>query len=229
MDAMKKAEKELDEESERAMQLGFYRSILTLSRVFGWKKLRIERFLDNAANVYTECRTGDKSLIQMCDEETGIEVRNEADESYLDTPYLCQEKWDRERARYDKMPYKMQRAYIISVRQHMKKWMYAQVMASIILALHRKEGWGHERIVKFLFATDNYKNNQSISELKEMVEQETGMKYVWNGQDLCLVTDDIKTITGVVSETTRKAIQEKLDKQERFDEAFKKFMEGDNE
>jgi hypothetical protein len=204
MDALKKAEKELDEESSRAMQLGFYRSILTLSTEFGWKKLRIERFLDNASDVYTECRgDGRKSLIQMCDEETGIEVRNDADESYLDTPYLCQEIWDRERVRYEKMPYPMQRAYFISVRQHMKKWMYAQVMASIILALHRKEGWGHERIVKFLEASEKYKANQNIEELKATVESETGMKYVWTGQDLCLVNKEFKGITNVVSETTR--------------------------
>jgi hypothetical protein len=69
--------------------------------------------------------------------------------------------------------------------------------------LHRKEGWGHERIVKFLEASEKYKANQNIEELKAAVESETGMKYVWTGQDLCLVNKEFKGITNVVSETTK--------------------------
>ena len=196
MDALQKANKELDEASGIAMQLGFYRTIITLSR-YGWKRLRIERFLDKASEVYKECRSdGGKSLIQMCDEETGIEVRNDAGESYLDTTYLNQAKWDIEKAKFDRMPYPMQRAYYISVRQHMKKWMYAQIMASIILALYRKEGWSFERISKFLSAHDEIKAEfgNDIEKLNEAVFIETTMKYIYNGQDLILL-DKQKGIT----------------------------------
>ena len=196
MDALQKANKELDEASGIAMQLGFYRTILALSRL-GWKRLRIERFIDKAGEVYQECRSDEgKSLIQMCDEETGIEVRNDAGESYLDTTYLNQAKWERDKARFDKMPYAMQRAYYISVRQHMKKWMYAQIMASIILALYRKEGWSFERIRKFLSVHDEIKIEfaNDIPKLNETVFNETTMKYIYNGQDLILL-DKQKGIT----------------------------------
>jgi len=196
MDALQKANEELDEASGIAMQLGFYRTIITLSR-YGWKRLRIERFLDKASEVYKECRSdGGKSLIQMCDEETGIEVRNDAGESYLDTTYLNQAKWDIEKAKFDRMPYPMQRAYYISVRQHMKKWMYAQIMASIILALYRKEGWSFERIRKFLSAHDEIKAEfgNDIEKLNEAVFNETTMRYIYNGQDLILL-DKQKGIT----------------------------------
>lgn len=196
MDALQKANKELDEASGIAMQLGFYRTILALCR-YGWKRLRIERFLDKAKEVYTECRSdGGKSLVQMCDEETGIEVRNEAGESYLDTTYLNQKKWDEDKAKFDKMPYPMQRAYYISVRQHMKKWMYAQIMASIILALNRKEGWSFERIQRFLSVHDEIKAEfgNEIQKLNEEVMKETTMKYIYNGEDLILL-DKQKGVT----------------------------------
>ena len=196
MDALQKANKELDEASGIAMQLGFYRTILALCR-YGWKRLRIERFLDKAREVYTECRgDGGKSLIQMCDEETGIEVRNEAGESYLDTTYLNQKKWDEDKAKFDKMPYPMQRAYYISVRQHMKKWMYAQIMASIILALYRKERWSFERIQRFLSVHDEIKVEfgNDIEKLNEEVLEETTMKYIYNGEDLILL-DKQKGVT----------------------------------
>ena len=196
MDALQKANKELDEASGIAMQLGFYRTIITLSR-YGWKRLRIERFLDKESEVYKECRSdGGKSLIQMCDEETGIEVRNDAGESYLDTTYLNQAKWNIDKAKFDRMPYPMQRAYYISVRQHMKKWMYAQIMASIILALYRKEGWSFERISKFLSAHDEIKAEfgDDIEKLNDAVFSETTMKYIYNGEDLILL-DKQKGIT----------------------------------
>lgn len=197
MDALKKVEKELDTAAGVAMQLGFYRTILVLNLNYGWKKLRIERFLDKASEIYGECR-GDstKSLVQMCDEETGIEVRNENGESYLNTTYLCQEKWDQEKPKFERAPAMVQKSYYISVRQHMKKWMYAQIMASIILALHRKEGWSFDRIERFLTEHDKLKEQgQSIEQLKECVENRTGMKYVYTGSDLCLVNKELKGIT----------------------------------
>lgn len=196
MDALKKANKELDEASGIAMQLGFYRTIIALCR-YGWKRLRLERFMDKANEVYLECRKDDgKSLVQMCDEETGIEVRNEEGESYLDTTYLNQAKWDVEKAKFDKMPYPMQRAYYISVRQHMKKWMYAQIMASIILALHRKEGWSFDRISAFLSVHDEIKAEfgNDIEKLNNEVYIQTNMKYIYNGEDLILL-DKQKGVT----------------------------------
>ena len=78
----------------------------------------------------------------------------------------------------------------------MKKWMYAQIMASIILALYRKEGWSFERIRKFLSVHDEIKIEfaNDIPKLNETVFNETTMKYIYNGEDLILL-DKQKGVT----------------------------------
>ena len=78
----------------------------------------------------------------------------------------------------------------------MKKWMYAQIMASIILALYRKERWSFERIRKFLSVHDEIKIEfaNDIPKLNETVFNETTMKYIYNGEDLILL-DKQKGVT----------------------------------
>lgn len=203
MRAWREATEELDKEYRKATEIVYFVSILVFNRVYGWKKLRIEHFLDKAVEVYVECRSNyQMSLVEMCDREMNIEVRNESNKSYTECPYLCQEDWERKKEQViKKMSPNMQRMYLIRVRQLMKEWMFPQVLASILLALHRKEGFGIDRVNKFVseFTALRDEFSDDRTKLKAAVEQEVGMYYTWTKDgDFALIVDEaiLKGITG---------------------------------
>lgn len=178
--ALKKADAELTKAAQKSMDLIYYATCLALYRHFGWKELRISRFMDKSQEVYRDCASNvDLSMIQMCDIEVGIEFRSLKNESYKDTPYLCNEKWNNIRPEWIKKPKDYQLAWLIRMKQKMRDWMSPQIMASVALALHRKEGWGMQRISALTQYVDNIcaEFGEDIKAMCKAVEQETGMRY----------------------------------------------------
>lgn len=199
MKAWKEANAELNKESERATEIVFYATIIVLNNKYGYKKLRIERFLNKAAEVFVECRTdGTKSLVQMCDEELNIEIRNDKNESYKNCPYICQEDWERKKKSiYEKLTPKQKNFYIVRVRQKMKAWMFPQMVSAVLLALHRKEKWGAERIAVFFdhLCDTRTEYADNIEKMRKIVLEETGMRYEWTAEgEFALVNDKYNLI-----------------------------------
>jgi len=180
--AWRNVSKELDAECRRAETIIFNTSILVLYRE-GWRRLRIERFLEKANDVYGECASSlQKSLVQMCDEQLGIELRNDSNESYKDTPYLSYEDWQNKKEQVlHKMNKVQQNCYIIRVRQKMISWMFPQIMASVLLALRKKENWGIDKIAEFASKVQEVRDqyNDEIKDIKAAVIEETGIEYEW--------------------------------------------------
>ena len=86
------------------------------------------------------------SMLEMLENETGIEVKiPDTDKSWHDLAFL-NSKIDMGR---------MSRAQWIYMRQRQKQWIGAMVMACMLLALHRKYGFGPERLLRLMRQIDD--------------------------------------------------------------------------
>ena len=148
MDAYKKACRELEKEIIDQCYIGYSAAVLALKRNWGWGKKRITNLLGKSQEIWMEC-AGDvnKSMIQMLDEETGIEIQNGDGKSWKDLAYL-NSKINTDR---------MTKAMYIYMRREQKKWAAPQVMACLLLALHRREGFGYDRCQRFVAQVDEIK------------------------------------------------------------------------
>ena len=114
----------------------------------GWRLTRIKRRFATSTKAWHEC--GDygptKSMLEMFEEETGIELTVSGyDKSYHEYAFLDGSK------RNGKRP-TIQQA--IRIRQMQKDWVGLMIFACLCLSMHRDEGYGYDRIVKFITAVD---------------------------------------------------------------------------
>ena len=134
---LKKIEREMDRELDRQVRLIYASTAIALKRACHWEKQGILKLMDLTHEVWEECAaTNEKSMIQMLDEETGVELQNGDGKSWKDLAFLT--------ARIDMG--QMTLPQWISMRQQQTKWIPAQVTACVLLALKRKCGFDEEQI-----------------------------------------------------------------------------------
>lgn len=76
MDRLKRLNAELDRELARSYKLIFSCTAIALKRTYHWERNGIRKFLDLSDEVWRECAsTNEKSMIQMLDHETGVEIQ----------------------------------------------------------------------------------------------------------------------------------------------------------
>lgn len=114
---------------------------IAMWETLGWRKKRILGVLKETEEAWIECSKSKKSMIQMLDEETGVEVQIGNGKSYKDLDYLNEN-------RYGRMYDGMTRQKAIYIQARMLEWIPAQVTACLLLGLHRKQGFGSERLAK---------------------------------------------------------------------------------
>ena len=138
--AYQKACDRIEIEGRRQCFLLYSAAALALHRYWGKKKVTIIRLFEITGEVWHECAsTNTHSMIQMCEEETGIEVQNGSGKSWEELPYM--------NATLDTG--KMSYAQWVYMRQQQVKWIAPQVMACLLVALHRKYGFGFDRCARF--------------------------------------------------------------------------------
>ncbi len=80
-------------------------------------------------------------MIQMLENESGIELRiPETDKGWRELAYL--------NAKINVG--RMSKAQMVYMRQRQKKWIGAMLMACLFLSLHRKYGFGKDRLVRLM-------------------------------------------------------------------------------
>lgn len=138
--AYQKACDRIETEGRRQCFLLYSAAALALVRHWGKKKVTIIRLFEITGEVWHECaQTNMHSMIEMCEQETGIEVQNGSGKSWEDLPYM--------NATLDTG--QMSYAQWVYMRQQQVKWIAPQVMACLLVALHRKYGFGFDRCSKF--------------------------------------------------------------------------------
>ena len=108
---------------------------IVLWKYYGKKTQAITNLFDLSRKVWRSCASDyDHSMIQMCEEETGIEIQNGNGVSWRDVMYLN-----------GKDPGPMTEAQWLYMRQQQIKWIRPQIMACLMVSLHRKYGFGFDR------------------------------------------------------------------------------------
>lgn len=134
-----KATRQIEIEGRKQCFLLYSAAALALYRHWNKKHEAIIRLFEVTGDVWRGCADDNmNSMIQLCEEETGIEIQNGDGKSWHDLPYL--------NATLDTM--RMSNAQWIYMRHQQVKWIAPQVMACILIALHRKYGFGYDRCVR---------------------------------------------------------------------------------
>lgn len=164
MDAIDRANKKFAQEARRQAYSVYGRAVLVLW-MSGWGKERIARLLkavqvawnDNANDINT-------SAVKMLDDETGIELKADpGGKSYKELEYLNGKV----------KPHKMTPAEIIYMRGRQIKWLRAQTMALLFLALHRQFGFGYDRLVRVMQSMEMIAVNDSENSIRDLVLDKT--------------------------------------------------------
>ena len=135
--SLRKIEREMDRELDRQVRLIYASTAIALKRACHWEKQGILKLMDMTHEVWKECAaTNEKSMIQMLDEETGVELQNGDGKSWKDLAFL------NSRISMGQMTLPQ---WMYMRRQQMK-WIPAQVTACILLALRRKCRFDEEQI-----------------------------------------------------------------------------------
>ena len=135
--AFQKANADLEAEGRRQCFLLYSATALALHRHWGKRKQAILSLFEITGDVWHSCAsTNDYSMIEMCYQETGIEVQCGDGKTWEDLLYL--------NGKFPDKP--MTNAQWAYMRQQQKKWIAPQVMACIMVALHRKYGFGFDRL-----------------------------------------------------------------------------------
>ena len=128
-------------ESKKQCTMLFAAASLALNRYWGMKQLAIIRVLRVAKDAWNECaQNDDLSMVQMCEEETGIELMNEDGKHWKDLAFLNYS--------IDMDPAKMTNAQWVVMRNNQIRWVRPQVMACLLIALNKKYRFGFERCGK---------------------------------------------------------------------------------
>ena len=135
--AYQKANADLEAEGRKQCFLLYSATAIALFRHWGKRKAAILSLFEITGDVWHSCaETNLHSMIEMCEQETGIEVQNGDGRSWEDLLYL--------NGKFPDKP--MTNAQWVYMRQQQKKWIAPQVMACIMVALHRKYGFGFDRL-----------------------------------------------------------------------------------
>jgi hypothetical protein len=151
------------ERAERDLKNEMYKQIAIVSGCFGialyenwgWRKARIAKLFKEISAAWDECSADkDTSMIEMCEQETGIAVYREGFQGdYKELKYFR----PREGAR-------LTVDQTIHMRYQQKKWVATTIFASAFLALHKLYGFGGQRILRLRDQVDEIKlryNNDS--------------------------------------------------------------------
>lgn len=146
--AYHKATAALEVEGRKQCFIIYGASAIVLWRHWNKKQLAISRLFDITSSVWQDCAsTNMHSMIEMCEAETGIEIQNGEGKCWRDLPYL--------NASINGM--RMSEAQWTYMRHQQVKWIAPQVMACIMIALHRKYRFGYARCARFYSQVEEVK------------------------------------------------------------------------
>lgn len=154
MDALKKAEKQMEIEIHKWIKLNHCAMAIALKRYHGFGAKRIDKVEKSIESVWEEVADDiNVSMLQLCEDETGIEIRNHEDgRSWKELAFL--------NASIDMG--RMSRPQVIYMRQRQATWMRQQTLASILVGIHRECGYGFDRLVRL------------VNEMNEIIDAEFG-------------------------------------------------------
>ncbi|MCR4745228.1 MAG: hypothetical protein K5894_08360 [Lachnospiraceae bacterium] len=164
---LRKIEDELEKEMFRQISIICGCAGIALFENWGWKKQRISKIYREICEVW-RLKPNEESMIGICEKETGITIGiPEYDGNYQDLKFF----------QGDSNIEDLTMNQRIYMRQRQKRWMGAEIFASLMIALHRTYGFGSERI------------SRVYSQIVEVRD-----RYNWDSK---LIDSECNRITGV--------------------------------
>lgn len=166
--AYQKAMEALEREGRKQCFVLYGATAMALWKHWEKRQNTITRLFDITSEVWQTCAsTNEKSMIEMCETETGIEVQCGDGKSWENLLYL--------NGRLPETP--LTNAQMVYMRQQQKKWIAPQVMACLMVALHRKYGFGYDRLVRIYAQIKEieYEFDSDEKKIREACFQLTGI------------------------------------------------------
>lgn len=143
MDPLVKAEREMDQEMRKQIDIYYGCICLALYRHWGWRKKRLMKLQDETMAAWQECgENNERSMLEMLEEETGIDLKNEEGKDWRECLFL--------NGKHPANKREMTKPQFLYMRMQQTKWVGTMVLGCIMLALHRTYGIGPERIQRLL-------------------------------------------------------------------------------
>lgn len=134
--AHEKALAAIEAEGHRQCMLLYGAAGIALRRHWGKGAEEVRDLFEASYDVWRECAAdAGRSMVRTCEEETGVEIQIGDGKSWRDIPYLNGAINDM----------RMSNAQWAYMRQRQAKWVAPQVMACLMVAMHREWGFGHRR------------------------------------------------------------------------------------
>ncbi len=169
--ALKKAEKELGKEQIKQIDIIYPACAIVWYRDYGWRKTRIGRRFVTTQEVWDECaKYGiEKSILEMLEEETGVDMQLTGCKDWHEFAYFCKNKWDGK-------PLTMPQT--IYMHQQQKKWIAPMLLACICISLYRDERWGADRLIRFVGKIDELRQElgEEPERYAQMMKEVTGIE-----------------------------------------------------
>lgn len=178
---LSKAEKELEKAAELVCDMTYGCLALALHKYYGYGQKRIFKVMDKAAETSAEVgKDLDLSMLQLLEQETGIEIRMDDGSRWEDKIFLNASKWDGTIRSY---------AQMISVRRAQIKWLEPTVLAECLMGMHKREKFGQDRLADLYKHIISIKTeyNRDIIRISEQLKEQLNIKIIGNGETGCLV------------------------------------------
>ena len=133
----KSADMALQKELHRQVGIIYSAVAIALHRYWGWGKDRIISLADMTREVWHECaKTNLRSMPQMLEEETGVEVQCGDGTSWHQLAFL-----NADITKYDRMTNEQ----FLYMRAKQVRWVAPNVMSCLLLSLYRRCGFGGDK------------------------------------------------------------------------------------
>lgn len=168
--AIERANRRYIDECNRQADLKIGGAALAMHRKWGYGKKRIETMLGEMLAGWKECGEDESaSILMMLEEETGIELQIPGEPSYHEILYL---NGTADAGNLTDMQ-------ILAMRGRMTKWIGTMFLASVMLSMHRKYGFGADRDTELMneIAEIEAEFGGSGTKITAALKQETGVEF----------------------------------------------------
>lgn len=165
-----KYEKQLRIEVDKQLDIMYHALAIVLYRYHSWSTEQIfDLVAKTSQEVWKECASfKNKSIIQMVDEELGIELMSEDKNQHWWDVFFLSDKFE------EGLENNMDINQWIAMRQGEIKWTSAQIMGTVLMSLHRKENWGVDALGKLFREMEDIKHDYpKVKDLKRVCYEET--------------------------------------------------------
>lgn len=147
--AMRKADQKQKKEQDRLCNIISAACFCVLWEDYGWREKRIITRFDQATAVMHEVPEKCRSVFEILEDETGIEMSLDGEKSYHEYHALTSNETIVEIDTIEKY---------IANSQRQTKWIPTLILTSLCIVLHRADGWGFTRLSDFIYKVNTLRN-----------------------------------------------------------------------